>query len=158
MPKVAKSRRLKHYKNQFSFLLIGMKARSDLEIKLSATIDEFIDISHKYKLLDHTKEKDIKLIDKKIQVDKIDGGYQVNLQLHIHHYSKITFDYNSYLLKLNEIFELYPSAVKHKEVSKKAPKKEEEKKEVDKKEVDKKDTNLWFMNDYNQIKNTSVFI
>ena len=89
-----------------------MKARPDLEIKLSITIDDFIDITHKYKLLEHTKEKDIKMIDKKIHVDKIDGGYQVNLQLHIHHYSKITFDYNSYLLKINEILELKPAAVK----------------------------------------------
>ena len=103
-----------------------MKARSDLEIKLSITIDDFIDITHTYKLLNHTKDKDVKLIEKKIQVDSIDGGYQVNLQLHGHHYSKITFDYNSYLLKINEILELEPAAVKNNITRKKVTNKKEE--------------------------------
>ena len=103
-------RRLKHYKNQFYFY-IKSKPRPDLEYKIINNIDDHVDITKKYKLLNHCKESDVKLIEKDIELKSYNSGYCVQLNLHVHHYSKIVFDQTRYLVALNNSLGLEPGSI-----------------------------------------------
>ena len=67
----------------------------------------------KYKNRGHTKAADIKLIEKAAQVTPHDSGYFIRLHIHVHHYSNVTFDENSYLVSLNAALNLEPGSIRH---------------------------------------------
>ena len=103
-------RRLKHYKTSINFY-IKTKPRSDLEQKIINNVDQHVDIKMKYKNRGQTKENDIKKIDKEIRLMRDADGYYINLPIHIHHYSAVTFDQNNYLVGLNNILNLEPGSI-----------------------------------------------
>ena len=108
---MTKSRRLKHAREEKTFF-IKTKPRSDLEFKVIETVDDCINLHHKYILKGHKKKEDIKLIEKEVKiVSYVNDLYHIKLKIHIHTYSKITFDFLTYLVKLNSALELDPGSI-----------------------------------------------
>ena len=111
-------KRLKHLKYNIEFFIQTNK-QIQLERKIINNIDEFIILEKKYVLKNHTKENDIKKVEKKIEVEEFDDGYKINLFIHIHHYSKFYFNIDEYIYFLKELLNLniiYP--IEKKEIEK----------------------------------------
>lgn len=106
-----KSRRLKHFKANYT-LHITTEPRPDLEQKMLETIDECVKLGHKYILNGHTTERDIKRIQKDINLTRKNNTYKAQVALHIHHYSRVWFDVDEYTVKLNNVLQLAPTSVK----------------------------------------------
>lgn len=105
-----KSRRLKHYKQTFEFY-IKTKPRADLELTVMTHVKEFVHLSHKYVLKEHTPEADIKRVDTQVQVILMGHLYKVNLHVHVHHYSSVYFDLHPYVVKLASVLQLPPNSI-----------------------------------------------
>jgi cell division protein FtsL len=104
-------RRLKHSKNSYEFY-IACNNRPDLENKILKNVNEYVDISQKYKNKGHTRDEDIKMIEKEIKtIKKIENVFYIELYIHVHHYSYIVFDLNNYLSSLNELLKLPTASI-----------------------------------------------
>lgn len=100
------SRRLKHFKSNYKFY-ISDKDNPNLAKVIYDNIDESVKIYQKYKSKGHTKEKEIKHIDKKIEiVNKNSVGIIINLLIHVHHYTSLYFDEEYYYSLLSKELKL----------------------------------------------------
>lgn len=104
------SRRLKHLKVSYSFF-VKTNQHQFLENKIIQNVDEFVVLEKKYALKGHTKENDIKKIEKTVKSDEYSDGYLFKLNIHIHHYTKFYFNINEFIYFLKELLGcdiLYP--------------------------------------------------
>ena len=104
------SRRLKHLKVSYSFF-VKTNQQQFLENKIIQNVDKFVVLEKKYTLKGHTKENDIKKIEKTVKSEDYSDGYLFNLDIHIHHYTKFYFNINEFIYFLKELLGcdiLYP--------------------------------------------------
>lgn len=104
------SRRLKHLKLSYSFF-VKTNQHQFLENKIIQNVDKFVVLEKKYALKGHTKENDIKKIEKTVKSEEFSDGYLFNLDIHIHHYTKFYFNINEFIYFLKELLGcdiLYP--------------------------------------------------
>ena len=104
------SRRLKHLKLSYSFF-VKTNQHQFLENKIIQNEDKFVVLEKKYTLKGHTKENDIKKIEKTVKSEDYSDGYLFNLDIHIHHYTKFYFNINEFIYFLKELLGcdiLYP--------------------------------------------------
>ena len=104
------SRRLKHLKLSYSFF-IKTNQHQFLENKIIQNVDKFVVLEKKYTVKGHTKENDIKKIEKTVKSEEFSDGYLFNLDIHIHHYTKFYFNINEFIYFLKELLGcdiLYP--------------------------------------------------
>lgn len=104
------SRRLKHLKLSYSFF-VKTNQHQFLENKIIQNVDKFVVLEKKYTLKGHTKENDIKKIEKTVKSEDYSDGYLFNLDIHIHHYTKFYFNINEFIYFLKELLGcdiLYP--------------------------------------------------
>jgi hypothetical protein len=116
MNRVVKSRRLKHNKEEYSFFVPKSKYsnQGSLRKELYDLIPYAINIYPKYKNppKNHTKETEIKLIEREFEFTDGEIGVYVILKLHIHHYTKLYFDLSYYFGLLEDKFGLDTGNVK----------------------------------------------
>lgn len=114
-------RRLKHFKDQYRFKLNCSNCKCN-EI-LYESVDECIHLEQSMINKNHKLSDDIKKIEKEIVfINTNSKCLEVELKLHIHHYSKMYFDFNQYISKINTKLEIPPyilinEAVKPKETT-----------------------------------------
>ena len=104
------SRRLKHLKLSYSFF-VKTNQHQFLENKIIQNVNKFVVLEKKYTLKGHTKENDIKKIEKTVKSEEYSDGYLFNLDIHIHHYTKFYFNINEFIYFLKELLGcdiLYP--------------------------------------------------
>lgn len=104
------SRRLKHLKLSYRFF-VKTNQHQFLENKIIQNVDKFVVLEKKYTLKGHTKENDIKKIEKTVKSEDYSDGYLFNLDIHIHHYTKFYFNINEFIYFLKELLGcdiLYP--------------------------------------------------
>ena len=93
------SKRLKHLQNNYKFFIKTNKKLTGLEKLINDNIINYVKIDLKY--LDiHKKDKEIKKIETKIDISTYNDGYLVDLNLHIHHYTKLYFDEHEFIYNL----------------------------------------------------------
>lgn len=108
---MSNSRRLKHFKDKYC-LSIATPPRPDLEKTILECVDSYVQIAHKYILKEHTVKRDVKLIEKQATIYSTGTNqFNVRLDLHIHHYSRVLFDVNLFLAALNLSLKLPPASV-----------------------------------------------
>lgn len=104
------SKRLKHLKNNYKFFIKTNKKLTGLEKLINDNIINYVKIDLKY--LDfHKKEKEIKKIETKINISTYNDGYLVDLNLHIHHYTKLYFDENEFIYNLISFLNLEAGSI-----------------------------------------------
>jgi hypothetical protein len=104
------SKRLKHLQNNYKFFIKTNKKLTGLEKLINDNIINYVKIDLKY--LDiHKKEKEIKKIETKIDITSYNDGYLVDLNLHIHHYTKLYFDENEFIYNLISFLNLEAGSI-----------------------------------------------
>lgn len=105
------SRRLKHLKELETFV-IKTSGTPQTEHAIMSLVDQFVFIYPKYITKGHTKETEIKQIEKKIDITPHEEGLLVKLSIHVSHYTQLYFDLYQYLAKLNSDLSLPPASIK----------------------------------------------
>ena len=108
MKKITK--RLKHLKNNYKFFVKTNKKIIGLEKLITDNIIDFVNIDLKYISI-HTKTNDIKKIETKIDIKSYNDGYLIDLNLHIHHYTKLYFDENKFIYNLVSLLNLESGSI-----------------------------------------------
>ena len=106
------SRRLKHLVENHVFL-IKTAGQPNTESIIRNLVDEHIMIYQKYINKGHTKEGEIKKIDKTLELKQQDNGLIAKLSIHVHHYTKLYFSLYDYIAKLNSELKLPPASIIH---------------------------------------------
>lgn len=102
------SRRLKHLREQHKFYIKG-QASPETEHVILKLVDEYVLIHQKYLSKGHTKETEIKRIEKQINF-KDDG---ITLALHVSHYTNLYFSIYEYIARLNSELGLPPASIRY---------------------------------------------
>lgn len=104
------SKRLKHLINNYKFFIKTNKKLTGLEKLINDNIINYVKIDLKY--LDiHKKDKEIKKIETKIDISSYNDGYLVDLNLHIHHYTKLYFDEHEFIYNLISFLNLEAGSI-----------------------------------------------
>ena len=104
------SKRLKHLKNTYKFFIKTNKKLTGLEKLINDNIINYVKNDLKY--LDiHKKDKEIKKIETNINISTYNDGYLVDLNLHIHHYTKLYFDQNEFIYNLISFLNLEAGSI-----------------------------------------------
>ena len=106
------SRRLKHFKEEHEFF-IKTVGEPGTECIVRNRIDENIRIYQKYVNKGHTKDGEIKKIDKTIKLTQTGDQLRVQLGIHVHHYTKVYFTLYDYLAQLNSDLNVPPASISH---------------------------------------------
>ena len=106
------SRRLKHLKEVHRFFIEGVGSPGMEEIILRL-VNEFILIHQKYKNKGHSRDSEIKQIEKHLNTSVTDVGISFKLHVHVHHYTKVYFNIYEYIAKLNNELKLPPASIKY---------------------------------------------
>lgn len=105
-----KSRRLNHLKNNYKFFVKTNKKLTGLEKIITDNIINFVNIDLKYSSI-HTKTNEIKKIETKINIKNYNDGYLIDLNLHIHHYTKLYFNENEFIYNLISLLNLEAGSI-----------------------------------------------
>lgn len=105
-----KSRRLNHLRNNYKFFIKTNKKLTGLEKIITDNIIDFVNIDLKYVSI-HNKTNDIKRIETKINIKNYNDGYLIDLNLHIHHYTKLYFDENKFIYNLVSLLNLESGSI-----------------------------------------------
>jgi len=98
-------KKLKHtFYNYEFFIKTNKKFEQALNSILYNKIDEYINLYKKYNQLN--KDDYIKKTDKDIKIDIYEDGYKVMLNIHIHNYVKVIFNFNDFINNLYQILNL----------------------------------------------------
>jgi hypothetical protein len=99
------SRKLKHTYYNYNFFI---KTKNVFEKPLNTiiynAIDDYINLDKKYNGL--IKNDEIKKIDKDINIRVYGDGYKININIHIHNYVKVIFNFNDFINNLYNILNL----------------------------------------------------
>jgi hypothetical protein len=106
------SRRLKHLNEKHVFFIKTIGA-PNTETLIRSLVDDHILIYQKYTNKGHTKDTEIKKIDKVVELKQQDNGLIVKLSIHVHHYTSLYFSLYDYIAKLNSELKLPPASIKH---------------------------------------------
>lgn len=104
------SKRLKHLKNNYKLFIKTNKKLTGLEKLINDNIINYVKIDLKYIDI-HKKEKEIKKIETKIDISSYNDGYLVDLNLHIHHYTKLYFDEHEFIYNLISLLNLEAGSI-----------------------------------------------
>ena len=106
-----KSRRLQHYYTTINFYIETLQPRC--EEVLYNNIESCIHLHQKFINKGHTKENEIKQIEKKIEITNIlNNGCNIKLTIHVSHYSNLFFDNNQYFAKVINCLDLPLMSIK----------------------------------------------
>ena len=106
------SRRLKHLKESHQFFIEG-DGSPIMEQTILSLVDEFVLLYPKYINKGHSKQSEIKQIDKHVTISVSNNGFSFKLDIHIHHYTKLYFNIYEYIAKLNAELKLPPASIKY---------------------------------------------
>ena len=104
------SKRLTHLKNNYKFFIKTIKKLTGLEKIINDIIINFVNIDLKYASI-HTKTNDIKRIETKINIKNYNDGYLIDLNLHIHHYTKLYFNEHEFIYNLISLLNLEAGSI-----------------------------------------------
>ena len=107
---------MKHLKEEHQFFIEGAPSPS-IEQSVLGLVDEFVLIYPKYMNKGHTKQSELKQVEKHVSVTVTERGVAVKLNVHVHHYSKVYFNIFEYMAKLNAELKLPPASIKYGQVS-----------------------------------------
>src|SRR5690606_20532027 len=93
------SRKLKH-ENSWHEFWIKVDQRPELEQVISGCVNDHCVLRKRYVLKGHTKDQDLKRIDKTIKLTKVGEKYHVILGIHMHHYSGFIFEFFEFCIDL----------------------------------------------------------
>lgn len=105
------SRRLRHFKQNIDIFVKTDTNIIGLENKVRENINDFIILESKYVQKGHTKENDIKKLENRITTKLFNDGVLINVNLHLHHYSKFYFDRLNFIYHLTEKLSLPANSI-----------------------------------------------
>jgi hypothetical protein len=106
------SRRLKHLKEEHTFFIKG-QGSPETEYTILKLVDEYVIIHQKYLAKGHTKQTEIKQIEKQINFSQKDNTIQFKLSLHVSHYTNLYFNIYEYIARLNSELKLPPASIRY---------------------------------------------
>ena len=105
------SRRLQHTQETYDIYVNSTNPK--IQQILYNNINQCVHLDHKKSVQGHTLSNDLKKIEKDVTVSHTTTeGVYIRVHVHVHHYSKVYFDVNQFMVLVLALLELPPGSIR----------------------------------------------